>query len=159
MTPRRASRAPLVEVPVPVWDRLRDLRHAVSEALAGYPDELRHASMMTASELAENALKYGLDVRVSMDVRPATVSISVTNTVVSPDSVDEARKLISRVTREKDPEALYLSRMAELMEDSRETGRLGLYRVAGEGKFRLRCRYANQRLTITATREIHARAS
>jgi hypothetical protein len=155
---RRARRqaGEVVSLKVPLWERLRDVRQAVSDGLSKYPDELRLASMMTASELAENALKYGLDVQVTMELRPRVVAIHVTNAVVSVERVAAARAQISRLARETDPASLYMARMAELLEDDNESGSLGLYRVAGEGKFRLSCTYRNRRLTITAKRKIHA---
>jgi hypothetical protein len=43
----------------PMWPNVRKIRHEVGIALERCPAELRSAAMMTASELVENAIKYG----------------------------------------------------------------------------------------------------
>ena len=43
----------------PAWAAIRAVRSEVERGLADYPAEIRTAAAMTASELVENAVKYG----------------------------------------------------------------------------------------------------
>ncbi len=47
---------------IPLWDGIKQIRNNVDEVLDRYPDEVRNASKMTASELMENAAKYGTSI-------------------------------------------------------------------------------------------------
>ncbi len=128
----------------PLWDIVKRVRDKVENVLAAYSDELRDASKMTASELMENAVKYGTAVQQGKGISfefTATeekITIVVTNRLLNQEDGEEAKRHIDVIHATENPEALYIQRLQALMEDlSLQKTELGLYRIAYEGQFML----------------------
>ena len=107
---------PLIDVTiVRAWPMVRAIRQRVSEALSRQASELRVAAVMTASELVENAIKYGDaadgsdGIRVSLGIRPGLLLLEVSNRCANAAAVDELRARIDDITRSTDKEALYVA--------------------------------------------------
>ena len=143
----------------PMWPNVRKIRHEVGTALEACAPGLRSAAMMTASELVENAIKYGESVpaaetvTLSLDATPALLRIQVVNGSMNALGVAELKRRVQELSRAEDRQALYLSRLEELLAHAEESGKLGIYRIGFEGGFDLDCDYTNNVVTVTATRK------
>jgi hypothetical protein len=149
-----------ITVHVPhTWSHVRIIRERVGEALRGAAPALRSAAMMTASELTENAVKYGEDVpeadhvAFAMWLDESRVTIRVSNGTRDKLGVRELQRRVDEVRSTPDKAALYVARLEELLVNSTESGKLGIYRIAFEGGFALQCDYIDDVVTVTATRE------
>jgi hypothetical protein len=144
-----------IEIPV-VWHYVKKVADAVAQALNDYPENVRYVSVMVASELVENAIKYGrrvpslIDAQFSLQFGPQAIEIEVANGVLNEESVAMAQATIQLISSTEDKEELYLNRMREIMINPKVKGQLGLYRIAHEGQFQLSCTYVDQILTVRA---------
>lgn len=140
------------------WDHIRKIRKQVGDALQSSDPNLRSAAMMVVSELVENAVKYGEEVpasphiSLSMTVKGSQLTITVTNGCADIGGVRELEKRIREIADAADKSTLYMARLEELLEDSSESGKLGLYRIAFEGQFDIEFNYTDQVVSIIATR-------
>lgn len=148
-----------IEVPI-VWDYVRHVRHQVETALLHLPEEQRSATVMVASELLENAIKYGSAVpalartRFTLEYTPQQIVVRVENGLSDRRVFDAISNLLEQMKDEKVCEQLYLSRIQELIDNPFQSNRLGLYRIGYEGKFSLTCTCENDILTMTARRAL-----
>jgi hypothetical protein len=118
------------------------------------------AVRMTAGELAENVIKYGEPV----DGVTGHISISRTNDAVEIRTVNrmsdstETADLFERLRRigeADDLRAQFVDRMTQIIDEpNQHSTALGLLRIAYEGLFKLSCSYANEMMTVVATRSI-----
>jgi hypothetical protein len=144
----------------PVWPQVRKLRGDVADALAAFPAELKSAATMVASELIENAIKYGEtidaapNILFSLVAGAAEIRIQTVNGSTNLHGVNRLLHLVDELSRTADKAALYLARQEQLLADPNESGSLGLYRIAFEGEFDLTCTYHERFVTVTATRKI-----
>lgn len=145
----------LIDTDIPkTWKFVRSIKTSVEHALEQYPEELRYAAGMAASELVGNAIKYGElppPPHLTCSVEDKKIVIEVSNRVVSEDSALDVQKRIDQA-RAGHGEALFLGRLQELLSGSSKGGQLGLYRICYEGAFDLSCSYTDKILTITAVR-------
>jgi hypothetical protein len=144
----------------PMWPNVRKIRQEVTTALGAYSRELRSAAVMTAAELVENAIKYGESVPAAESVsfllqtNPGQLRIRVVNGSTNLAGVAELARRVNELTRAADKQALYLTRLEELLADGDQTGKLGVYRIGFEGAFDLECDYRDSVVTVTATRDV-----
>ncbi len=145
----------------PLWDGIKQIRNTIDEVLDRYPDEVRNASKMTASELMENAVKYGTsvdqDTGISFELTATDrlVTITVTNRLLNTQDGEDAIQHLDIIKASENPETLYLRRLQALMNDmSLQKTQLGLYRIAYEGQFRLSYTCDRHLISITAVRSI-----
>lgn len=149
----------MLDIPI-AWEYVRNVRQQVEAALAGYTEEVSSAAVMTASELVENAIKYGAVVptlpcaRFTFRATPEYVLIEVSNGLREDRSYELLQNMVHQMKSEEVCGQLYMTRLQELINNPLQANRLGLYRIGYEGKFRLECSYANQILTMTARRDI-----
>jgi hypothetical protein len=143
----------------PMWPNVRLIRQQVGTALEAGPADLRSAAIMTASELVENAIKYGESVAgaqtvtFSLEATPGEVRIRVANGSTNAHGVAELGRRVEEVQGATDKQALYLARLEQLLAEADESGKLGIYRIGFEGGFDLACDYTNEVVTMTATRK------
>jgi hypothetical protein len=144
----------------PVWTIVRQIRQEVDRGLTKYTHDVRAAAVMTASELVENAVKYGEAVpraeRISFALVACddAVRIEVANGTTNTAAVAQLRARIDAVARTENRTQLYLGRLEQLLVSPSESGGLGLYRIAFEGAFDLSCSYEEQVMTVTAVRRV-----
>ncbi|WP_437517888.1 hypothetical protein [Sorangium sp. So ce1099] len=145
----------------PLWSNLRATRASVREALAQYPSALVDAAAMTACELLENAIKYGEEVPrapailFTLSLTEDTISIVTINGCTAPESVERLFCRIQSLRDAPDLQALYVERLQELIGRPGEGANIGIYRIALEGGFALDATYADEVVTVTATRRIY----
>jgi hypothetical protein len=148
-----------LSIPI-VWHYVREVRQRLGHALSEQPAELREAAVMVASELVENAIKYGESVpgaaeaTIELFVDDDQIRIEVSNGLRERATAAEIEGMIRSISGAEQPGALYIQRLHELLEAPDARGKLGLYRIGLEGGFTLDCDYDDEILTITATRGI-----
>lgn len=119
------------------------------------------AAMMSVTELLENAVKYG-DVtpempRISLEVsvNDGLLRLQVCSGVTRRRQADQLAANLDRLAAAEDKSSLYLEAIEKTAASSKENaGGLGLYRIAAEGRFDIRCTFENRMVRITATRRI-----
>ena len=142
------------------WDLLEEIRVALRKRLANLHPELLQATVMTASELTENAIKYGQrtdachEATFRFALTSAHITIEVRNGLANAAQFDHVRHQVQEIDRATDLLELYATRLRELLERNVSSGSagLGLCRIAAEGKFSLACTCDHNVLTMTATR-------
>jgi hypothetical protein len=148
-----------MEIP-PTWQFVRNVKRMIEEELLAYPEQLRYATSMVASELAGNAIKYGDKTEgaprptLSISARDNQILIEVTNRVLSSEALQQATMRIDQMAQSDKKEEFYLNRLQELLTGSSHGSRLGLYRIGYEGAFDLSYSCVDNMLTIKATRGI-----
>lgn len=147
----------------PAWSTVKE---AMSKAEAflgkcGKCGDLISATVMCVSELIENAVKYGDrgpngdKISFEMTIDEATIRVTVRHGVTNEEDVGRVIETIEELKRGSDPKQLYSKRLRELLNETRPSvSRLGLFRIAYEGEFRLDCSYTNQILAVSAERAI-----
>jgi hypothetical protein len=144
----------------PMWSSIRAIRVAVQTALAQYDDELAEAAIMVSSELLENALKYGEEVEAAPVIQfylgliDAAIVVRVANGSTDTEAVEDLKRHVRLVNQSDDKGALYQARLEELLMCSCTSSKLGIYRIAHEGRFDIDCSYHKDVVTVTATRSL-----
>ncbi len=146
----------------PLWSIVRQVRDKVEAILAPAGEEISYACKMVASELVENAVKYGITgdgqgvngIEFELSMVDREIVITVKNRVASEDHLKNARNHIDVINASGDPQQLYVERLKVLVEEpgGRGASQLGLYRIAYEGGFDLAYVVAGDVLTVIATR-------
>ncbi len=145
------------------WQSAREVRERIESHLrreSTYPEELRRATAMTASELVENAVRYGHpgsdcgQVQVGLRAGAERVEVTVQSACTNPPGVKELAEHIDRLGEAKDKGSLYLQRLETCLERPRLPSQLGLYRIGFEGQFDLEYTYDNGVVTVRATRRV-----
>ncbi|MEZ4221574.1 MAG: hypothetical protein R3B13_11655 [Polyangiaceae bacterium] len=142
------------------WEHVREVRTRLADSLADQPAELRDAAVMVASELVENAIKYGNSLpnapnaTLELLVDDKRLQIVVRNGVSSAEHASEVEKLLQRIASAQEPSELYMERMERLLNDADAKGKLGFHRIGLEAGFVLTSSFEDGVLTITATRRI-----
>ncbi|MBN2196934.1 MAG: hypothetical protein JW751_29285 [Polyangiaceae bacterium] len=125
-----------------------------------HPPALRNAASMVASELLENAIKYGEGVpdaptiEFSFTLEAGQILIVVRNGATLESNVRRLQEHIEALNRAEDRSSLYLLRLEELLEQPAQNSGLGVYRIGYEGEFDLECTYVDRVVTVTASRSI-----
>ncbi len=139
---------------------LRDLRKFVDDAVRELPQDVRDATIMVAVELASNAIKHGVSVpelqaaSIALTVTSTEICFEASNGVPSIEAMHGLQRRIEQISTAESREQLYMERLQQMLDDPRETGKLGLLRIGFEGRFDLRCSYSDQIVTVVATRRI-----
>lgn len=150
----------MLEINIPSsWDIINMLKQKVQEELKNYDQALIEAAVMTISELAENAIKYGCkkngkQMSAKMQETESEIFIAVSNGICCKEDLENVKKSIEKLKSSSNPEQLYVARLEELMAGKTEGSQLGLLRIAYEGKFSLDYTFTDDILTIEATRSI-----
>ena len=150
-----------IQINIPIaWEYVRLVRQQVADALAAHSEELRSAAVMVASELVENAIKYGASVpalkwaQFRFETTPAYIQIQVENGLTDDKSLAALAHIVGQMKSVAVCEELYVARLHELLISPMEANRLGLYRIGYEGKFDLEYSYKDQILQMTARRRV-----
>ena len=142
----------------PAWATVRKIRDQMFRELKEEPAAARAAASMVASELLENAIKYGEPVPESPDIRfvftksESVYRIVVSNGVLPGRNVERLLERIDAINKTEDRSSLYLARLQELLDNPSQVSGLGIYRIGFEGGFDLECSYLTNVVTVTAMR-------
>ena len=142
----------------PMWLNVRKIRQQVGATLEACGRELRSAAMMTASELLENAIKYGESVPAaptvsfSLEASDGQLTIRVVNGSTNLSGVAELERRVTELAAATNKQALYMARLEQLLAHADDSGKLGIYRIGFEGGFDLALDYTDDVVTVIATR-------
>jgi hypothetical protein len=145
----------------PAWSILKEVQEKTEKFLK-QKDSSQHiieATIMCASELVENAIKYGYSndensyITFDLTMDSDKVIIQVSNGIKDKEDVQRVKAHIEKLKLTNDPGKLYTERLMQLMENPKPgVSQLGLYRIAYEGEFKLDYIYESDLLTIIAGR-------
>jgi hypothetical protein len=134
---------------------VNDIVAMATAAVAHTPADCREAVSMAVTELCENLVKYvegGGAGTLSVEDDHGTIRLRVINPNCSSSDASLVRETVERL-KTTDARVLYRARLTELFANpSAPRARLGLLRVAFEGKFRLVANYRAPVLEIIAER-------
>ena len=123
----------------PSWGVIAQIKKQIRVSLRENEQALIDRIEIIASELLENAIKYGIEndksPQVSFEFKVAhdKVFISVKNGTTSRDFLEDFIRIMAEIKSSQSPHELYINRLKMLMnhpEDS--TSRIGLYRIANQ---------------------------
>lgn len=130
----------------PDWSAVELIRSSVSLCIQAV---LRDAEVsaqvsMVSAELLENALKHGdatrHPIRYTLDATDGEVSVRVENAYSDAHCADELCSRLEAIAQAESPYAAYVAQLAAVVAGGPESeGQLGLFRIAYEGGFDLRC--------------------
>ena len=142
------------------WRHNPEVRRSVATLLEGLPSDFVHSATMAASELTENAIKYGTstsetaEILVAIQIQEGRLSIRVTNGCDNPEALQRLSAHVDAVNR-TDPYDMMVARIHDLKTRQRKTVGLGIYRIAAEGGFNLRLESeGNNTVTVVAERSL-----
>ncbi|WP_394841367.1 hypothetical protein LZC95_30375 [Pendulispora brunnea] len=153
-------RAVALEIPH-LWKFVSHARGEVERALTSFAPSVRAATVMTASELIENAMKYGeevpnlLTIHLRLQADAERITIEVSNGALTRERVCQLEQRLAEIASSTDREELYMNRIRTLLDNPTEKGGLGLYRIGFEGGFDLTCTFIDSIVTVTAVRGAH----
>jgi hypothetical protein len=142
----------------PVWGTIRSIRAEIKARLDGHAEGIRNAAGMVASELLENAMKYGetaptaSTIKFEFSVTSELLRLAVTNGIGSSTDLERLTSRIAEVNSAEDKAKPYMRRLEQLLEQPAERSGLGIYRIGFEGKFGLKCSARDGAVTVVATR-------
>ena len=144
------------------WELLERVRSEVRACLPPTAPAERDACVMAASELTENALKYGEPTpscpraEFRLSVQDRVVQIEIENGIAEGLHATRLRERVAKIEQTQDKLALYVERLQEIVDsDERiKSAGLGLYRVAAEGGFDLTCACFPRHVKLTARRKL-----
>jgi hypothetical protein len=149
-----------IDVPLS-WTWIESVRTTVATQLADRDEDLRDASVMVASELAENVVKYGEprpgtdSGQIQLNIDDQFVRVLSVNGVQAQQRVERLAVIFERLRTAPDPLQLYMQRLQELLANPNQVEtQTGFLRIVCEGQFALSHDYAGGVLTITAERKL-----
>jgi hypothetical protein len=139
----------------PVWAMVRQIRQHVTDLVQTPYPALAPAAAVAASELFENAVKYGQGVvDFNCVIEGGELRIEVANDAANPADLRVLTEHIERI-RQGDPFELYTQRLMMLMENTQGgSAQIGLYRVACESGCRLEHHIDGLRVVVIARRTV-----
>ncbi len=143
----------------PTWDIVKDVHDKTIRVMndQGASADVKESAMMVATELIENAVKYGISqpdgssIEFNLEISDNSIQMSTANGVKEEEHAKIVIDHITRINESDNPKELYTQRLLELLECDRPGAtQLGLYRIAYEGQFNLRYAYEGKVLKINA---------
>ncbi len=144
----------------PIWDNIDEISEKISSILQGYNSVLIVTTIHIATELIENAVKFGSYVQdeginFTLTANESQIQIEIVNKICNQEDYNSLKKIIDQIEFADDPMQLYTNRLLTLLNDiSIGKSQLGLFRIAAEGNFTLGHHLENNILTVTATKNI-----
>jgi hypothetical protein len=147
----------------PTWNFIKDVQIQVEEFLKSKKknSDIIEATIMCATELIENAVKYGTEkpdgssIDFDLSATEETVCITVKNGYHDVRDFQNVAENIDKINASDDHAALYVERLQELLDNPKPgVSQLGLYRIAYEGEFKLDYAHKDGILAIIAERKI-----
>jgi|JI9StandDraft_1071089.scaffolds.fasta_scaffold02798_3 hypothetical protein len=143
----------------PMWSAIADIKEKVKISMVGMPRGNIDFTVMVASELLENAIKYGIannessQVDFEFEIDHSKVSLNVRNGIAHGPNLDKFLLVMNKINASENKKNLYLERLQEIMDDPTQLEScLGLYRIISEVEFDLNYRLNNNILEMIATK-------
>ena len=146
----------------PTWSIVKEIKEKANRFMEekGAHKDIKEATIMCATELIENAVKYGTEkpgggnIEFDLSIDNDNIIIKISNGIKAKHDIDSVIEHIDKLKESTDPAKLYTERLMELMENPKPgVSQLGLYRIAYEGDFSLDYKYDNKILTVIAERK------
>ncbi|MCB1318858.1 MAG: hypothetical protein KDK34_01320 [Leptospiraceae bacterium] len=145
----------------PEWNVIKKIKQSINSdpEVQGYGNDFREATLLTAIELVENALKYSdsngqeLPVKFSFELKDGVCRIQVNNQVRNAKHRAALKDVLEKIKSE-DPFKLYVKRLEALRDQPDGYSRMGLIRIIYEGEFDLNAEFDEETVTLIATRKI-----
>ena len=141
----------------PAWQVIENIRKKIKERLGETVKEMVDPTVIVASELCENAIKYGASVpkmerlEFLLHIVKNRIKIQVKNGIASQKDFENVKNFIDSIHASDNPGELYINRLKELMAKPHSgESQLGLFRIIYETGFKLRYSYQDKVLTIIA---------
>lgn len=145
----------------PMWSVIADIKGKIQKSMEGTRQGLIDFSVMVASELLENAIKYGVVnheisyVGLDFYMENNTITIHVRNGIDPTTDLTTFKAVMNKIKTSTVKSDLYIQRLQEILENPAESGsQLGLYRIVSEGNFDLDYKVTDRVLEITASRKM-----
>lgn len=145
----------------PIWSIISEIKDRIKIAMEGLRQGEIDFAVMTASELLENAIKYGVSnenisqVGFDFDLGKNKLIIKVKNGVNEDNSISNLINIMERIKNTENRRLLYIERLQEIMDDPSQKGsHLGLYRIISEGEYDLSYTYTNNVLEMIGSKNI-----
>jgi hypothetical protein len=146
----------------PVWGVISEIADQIATLMENEKPDLGDATRMVASELIENAVKFGtftgknnliiFDLGIENDI----ITIKVVNKAEVKKNIENVRRIIGEINGPASPKELYTRRLRELMEKPKPgESMLGLYRIAYEGEYKLSHELSGDLLVVSAKRKLN----
>ena len=137
------------------WDD-QQITHKIHSMMRGVAPALREASVLTAAELASNAIRFGDPLRrpvasIAVNVTDESIVIESESGLSDPYYAQSIKSELAEIKLAPDPLALYAKRM-EVRLDEQPDGKLGLLRIVCEGEFDVESELDGSTLRIRAKR-------
>ncbi len=141
----------------PIWEKIRDVRKSIEQAMEEFSQDISQATAMTAAELIENAVKHSSADNTGINFKLQSVGnqvvVTVINIVRTAEDLQVFEETVEKIAKSDNLMELYLERLMELGDDPGESKtRLGLYRIAYEGEFSISYKLEKDTLTVIASR-------
>ncbi len=148
---------------VPTWSLVKDVQVKTEKFMKNKDlgQDVIDATIMCATELIENAVKYGSEkpdgsnINFDLQATSDNITIQVENGYHDLKDLENVIEHIEKIQNSDDPSVLYIERLQELLDNPKPgVSQLGLYRIAYEGEFNIDYNHENNVLSITASRNI-----
>lgn len=144
----------------PEWNVIKRIKESIAadDSLKSQSKDFLEQTTLTAIELLENALKYsdmesGQPVEFVFEVNGGVCRFRVKSYSRNPVTRQALADVISRI-KKGDPFDLYVQRLQKLKENPDGYSRMGLYRIAYEGEFKLDADIQEDSVLLTAERAL-----
>ncbi len=147
----------------PTWSIVKEVQEKAEKFMQskGAKKDIKEATMMCATELIENAVKYGTEkpdgsnIEFDLKIENDVILIEISNGIRRDSDITNVVEHIDKIKVADDPAKIYTERLMELMENPKPgVSQLGLYRIAYEGEFLLDYKYEDKILTVIAQRKM-----
>ncbi len=145
----------------PLWESIKIIEKKISNCFITKNSEIYDSTIMVATELLENAIKYSAcslktnSINFNFIKKENSIIIALKNPVDKMKHIKIIDKNLKKIEKYDDPQKAYVKRLKELVKNKKkDVSRLGLFRIAYEGKFKLSYKYKKNILTMTAQRKL-----
>src|SRR4030042_6225751 len=120
----------------PEWPMVREIRNQILKLGILKNKKIAMATAIAASELLENAIKYGKpEIEIVCEMDSGVLTVSASNEIDKKADLENLKNHINNIKSADDPFDLYVAMLEKVMEQQKGKSLLGLYRIAGEAKF------------------------
>lgn len=145
----------------PEWNIIKKIKEFINTEpeIVSRGEDFREATLLTAIELVENALKYSdgeppQSVHFAFEINGGTVEIVVRNATSDAANLSALSETLAKI-QSANAFDLYVERLEQIRDNPDGHSRMGLVRIAYEGEYSLTLRQLSpNEVEIRATREL-----
>jgi diguanylate cyclase (GGDEF)-like protein len=149
----------------PIWGKFEEFGKEIEKFLSPRHPDVIYGTKMVATELIENAIKYGNFQKSNQNI---DLTISLTNDVITikvsnwkhagTDDIVKLQHIITLLQNKENKREIFTERLRNIFESSGNfgTSQLGLIRIVYEAQFDLTLEEDDERIFVTASRNLSA---